>query len=881
MRPLALLIIRFATPRAHREFIFGDTLERAAEIERTQGAAAASRWLWREAWRVVVRAPYHCLVVRAAPGHPSGRATFFAWSFVDDARFAVRSLRKSPGVTFVVVLTLAVAIGANTAIFSVVEAVLLSPLPYPDQDRIVRVGASFSGSDSPGSFSDRGYWHFVDNSRSFEKFGAYRVQNGTMPLTGDGPPLLLEGTAMSLSAFEALGVSPEIGRLPTPEEDAPGGAIVALLSHELWVSRYGADPSVLGRTVNVLGFPAEVIGVMPAGYDFPTPDMDLWFPLALNPASQNWSGHNIRAIARLAPGVTTEAAAEDARSLIARFGEVGYARTWLEGVWSGGAIVRPLRDEIVGDMRPALLIVLGTAGFVLLVACSNVANLLLVRVDGRRQENAVRMALGAGRARLARQVLVESALLALAGGAAGMLLAHLGVRALVAIAPASIPRLDAIGIDGTALAVTALVALLAGLLLGSLPAIRSSSVRTLAALRDGGRSAAGSRTRHRARNLLVTSQVALAFVLVIGAGLMVRSFEALQSVDLGFSAEGVLTFEVRPLGTKYGDDRGVAQLYGRLIERLEAIPGVTRVGGINTLPLTDLGDGVTSLIEEFPPAEGEGLPVFMFRRTTPGYFEAMGVPVIEGRTFAATDGDQERLPMLISESLKARYWPDESALGKRILFGGRTPAEVVGVVGDVRDQRLEEPAEPRMYLPPARGAMTMTVRTTVDPLSVVAAIRSAIAELDGDLPMGKIQTLERVVGDSMSRTSFTASVLSIAALVALFLGSVGIYGVLSYVVSQRTAEIGIRTALGATPEVVRRMILSQGMWLVGIGVLLGLVAAVALGGLLGSQLYGVSPFDPVTILIAAAIFVAVAILASLRPAARAAGASPLDALRTG
>ena len=881
MTQLALLIIRVVTPQAHREFVLGDTVERAAEIERSQGASAASRWLWREALRVVARAPHHRLVVRAAAGNTNGVA-IFSWNVLDDVRFAVRSLLKTRGVTLVIVSTLAVAIGANTAIFSVVKAVLLSPLPYPEQDRVVRVGATtFAGPDSPASFSDRGYWHFVNNNRSFEKFGAYRVQDGTRPLIGDGPALLLESAGMSLSAFEALGVMPELGRLPTPEEDAPGGALVGLLSHEVWVSRYGADPSVLGRTINVFGFSLEVIGVMPAGYDFPTPEMDLWFPLALNPASQNWGGHNIRAIARLAPGVTIEAAIEDARSLIARFGEVGYDRAWLEGISNGGAIVRPLRDEIVGDVRQALLVVLGTVGFVLLIACSNVANLLLVRADGRRQENAVRLALGAGRARLARQMLVESALLALAGGAAGVLLAHLGVRALVAIAPASIPRLDEIGIDGTALAVTALVSLLAGVLLGSLPAIRSSSVRTMAALRDGGRTATGSRTRHRVRNALVTTQVALAFVLVIGAGLMLRSFEALRSVDPGFSADGVLTFEVQPLPAKYPDDRAKMQLYDRLIERLEAIPGVTRVGGINTLPLTDPGDGVTAVIEEFPPAEGEGAPVFHFRRATPGYFEAMGVPVIEGRTFAATDGGQERLPILISDSLKARYWPDESALGKRILWGGSTPTEVVGVVGDVRDQRLEEPATPRIYLPPARGAMTMTVRTTVDPLSVVNAARAAIAELDGDLPMGKVQALERVVGDSMSRTSFTASVLLIAALVALFLGSVGIYAVLSYVVSQRTTEIGIRTALGATPEIVRRMVLSQGLRVAAVGVLIGLAGALALGQVMAAQLYGVSPVDPVTLVAAAAIFSAVTVLASLLPAARAAATAPVDALRVG
>ncbi len=880
MTRLALLIIRVATPQAHREFVVGDTIERAAEIERSQGETAASRWLWREAWRVIVRAPHHRLVVRTAGGREKG-VGMLSWSLRDDVRFAIRSLRKAPGVTFVVVLTLAVAIGANTAIFSVVDGVLRSPLPYPDEDRIVRVGATgYSDPDSASSFSDRGYWHFVNNNRSFEKFGAYRVQNGTLPLTGDGSPLLLEGTGMSVSAFEALGVFPEIGRLPTPEEDAPGSARVVLLSHELWVSRYGADPSILGRTINLLGLSSEVIGVMPAGYGFPTPEMDVWFPLALNPASQNFGGHNIRAIAKLAPGVTLEAAIQDARSLIARFGEAGYDQSWFERIFDGGAVVRPLRDEIVGDVRPALLIVLGTVGFVLLIACSNVANLLLVRAEGRRQEHAVRLALGAGRARLARQTLVESALLALAGGAAGVLLAHLGVRALVAIAPASIPRLEEIGIDDTALAVTAVVSLGAGLLFGSLPAIRSSSLRTMAALRDGGRTATGSRARHRARNTLVATQIALAFVLVVGAGLMVRSFEALRSVNPGFSADGVLTFELRPLPTKYRDDRAAAQLHVRVTERLEAVPGVTRAGGINRLPLTGSWNGVAAVIEEFPPAVGELPPAVNFLRTTAGFFEAMDVPLLEGRTFMADEGDAELVPILISESLKRQYWPDGSALGKRIAVG-QERTQVVGVVGDVRDERLDAPARPSIYLPAARGAMTMTVRTSVEPLGVVSAVRSAIAEVDADLPMGKVQTMERVVGDSMNRTTFTACVLLIAALVALFLGSVGIYGVLSYVVSQRTAEIAIRSALGASPEAVRRLILSQGLRLTGIGVLIGLATAVALGRLLATQLYGVSPVDPVTIAAAAALFLAVALFASLLPAARAAGTAPVDALRAG
>jgi putative ABC transport system permease protein len=880
MTRLALLIIRVATPQAHREFVVGDTIERAAEIERSQGETAALRWLWREAWRVIVRAPHHRLVVRTTGGRERG-VGMRSCSLRDDVRFAIRSLRKAPGVTFVVVLTLAVAIGANTAIFSVVDGVLRNPLPYPDENQIVRVGAtSYTAPDDPSSFSDRGYWHFVDNNRSFEKFGAYRVQNGTMPLTGDGSPLLLEGAGMSLSAFEALGVSPEIGRLPTSEEDAPGGPLVVLLSHELWVSHYGADPSILGRTINLLGVSREVVGVMPAGYGFPTSEMDVWFPLALNPASANFGGHNIRAIARLAAGVTIEAAIQDARSLIARFGEAGYDQGWFERIFDGNAVVRPLRDEIVGDVRPALLIVLGTVGFVLLVACSNVANLLLVRAESRRREHAVRMALGAGRARLARQALVESTLLALAGGTTGVLLAHLGVRALIATAPAGIPRLDEIDIDGTALAVTAVVSVAAGLLFGSLPAIRSSAQRTMAALRDGGRSATGSDARHRARNTLVATQIALAFVLVVGAGLMLRSFEALRSVDPGFSADGVLTFELRPLPAKYRDDRAATQLHNRLIERLEAVPGVTRAGGINRLPLTGTWNGIAAVIEEFPPAEGELPPATNFLRATAGYFEAMGVPLVEGRTFAADEGDADLVPILISESLKRQYWPDDSALGKRITVG-QERTQVVGVVGDLRDQRLDEPARPSMYLPAARGAITMTVRTSVEPLSLVNAVRSAIAEVDPDLPMGKVQTMDRVVGDSMSRTTFTASVLLIAALVALFLGSVGIYGVLSYVVSQRTAEIGIRSALGANPEDVRRLILSQGLRLTGIGVGIGLATAVALGRLLATQLYGVSPIDPVTIAAAAAVFVAVALFASLPPAARAARTAPVDALRAG
>ena len=521
------------------------------------------------------------------PGAPAEHVLRDLWQ---DLRYAARALRKQPTFTFAVVLTLALGIGATTAVFTVVEGVLLSPLPYADEDRVVRVAATThrAREEERGNqpFSPRGYWHFVNNNRSFQKFGGSFVRTLPFSLTGDGPPVQVDVGLMTLSAFEVLGVFPERGRLPTPEEDAPRGPSVALLSHQLWVSRYGADPSILGRRINLNGTPREVIGVMPAAYGFPTPETDAWIPHQLDPASADFGAHFIAAIARLRPGITIEAATEDARSLIARFREVGYGPGWFTDVFDGGAIVRPLRDQIVGAVREPLLIVFGTVGFVLLIACGNVANLLLVRAEGRRQENAVRVALGSGRFRLVRQMLVESALLALMGGTAGVLLAYAGIRALVSIAPAGIPRLDEIGIDGAALAFTALVSMLTGLLFGVLPAVRASSARVTAALREGSRSATVGRARQRTRDALVIAQIALAFVLVIGSGLMVRSFQALRSVDPGFSADGVLTFEVQPLATKYVGPQAAAQFYDRLIERLEAVSGVMRAGAINALPLT-------------------------------------------------------------------------------------------------------------------------------------------------------------------------------------------------------------------------------------------------------------------------------------------------------
>jgi putative ABC transport system permease protein len=823
------------------------------------------------------------------PGATTGHALRDVWQ---DLRYAMRMLRKQPAFTLAAVLTLALGIGASTAIFSVVEGVLLRPLPFPDEGRIVHVAATTYGSkekeedgEAWNVFSQAGYWHFVRNNRSFETFGAGLPGPVPYPLTGDaGPPLQVLTGVMTPSAFDVLGVAPERGRLPTPQEGVPGGASVVLLSHDLWASRFGSDPSILGKRIDLDGRRREVIGIMPASFDFPRSDVAAWIPFPLDPASPNFGAHFLDGIARLKPGVTIDAATDDARSLVARFGELGYPASWFKDVFDGGAIVRPLREKIAGSARRPLLIVLGTVGLVLLIACSNVANLLLVRAEGRRQENAVRVALGSGRARLVRQMLVESAVLALMGGAAGVLLAYAGIRALAAVGPAGIPRLDAIAINGAALAFTAVVSVLAGVLFGVLPALRASSTRVTAALRDGGRSAASGGSRHRIRNTLVMTQVALAVVLVIGSGLMVRSFQALRSVNPGFVADGILTFEVRPSPSKYPKAEAMAQFYDRLVERLEAIPGVIRAGGVDALPLTGLGPTFHAIVEEFPPAAGALPPSFAVRRATTGYFDAMDIPLVEGRVFTPDDHHRRLPSVIISNSVKARYWPGTSALGKRIDIG-KLSARVVGVVGDVHDAGLDEPADQFLYLPivAADGgdadALRMTLRTAAEPLSLVSTIRSAIAEVDGDVPLANVQSMERVVGNSMSRTSFTMSVLLISALIALVLGAVGIYGVLSYVVSLRTPEIGTRLALGASPGGVLRMVLSHGMRLAGAGALIGLVAALALGRVMVALLYDVSPFDPITLAVTSAVFLGVAVLASLLPAARAARTAPMDALR--
>ena len=809
-----------------------------------------------------------------------------------DMRLALRALLRDRGFTAAAVLTLAVGIGANTAIFSVVYGVLLRPLPYPDADRIVRVEAGVlrpqaGAADMP--FSDAGYWHFVNNNRAFEAFGGYEGDGPPLFLTGDGPPVQISIASMTASAFEVLGTLPQRGRLPTAEEDVRGGPRLLLISHRLWVNRYGSDPSIIGRNIELQGIPWEVIGVMPDGYDFPRLGVDIWRTYRLDPESETLQPRS-SAIARLAPGVTIEAAIADAERLIAGFGEIGYGPDWSEQ-FSGEAFVRPLKDEIIGGSREPLLILLGTVAFVLLIACSNVANLLLVRAESRTRERAVRIALGSGRGRLIRYIMMESMLLSLAGGAAGVALAYVGTRILVSVGPASIPRIGDIGINGHVLLFTTGISVAAGLLFGLLPALRAGSERALAVLRDGGRGSTIGRERHRARSALVVAQVALALVLLVGAGLMVRTFRELRSVDLGFDPAGLMTFRVVP-PCCYSSPEGPALLYEQLRERLEAIPGVTSAAAITLLPITG-GDRILLLggegflptqIEDFPTSEGDA-PTFLMRRATPGYFGTMGIPIIEGREFIPDDHRERLSSLLISESIKRQYWPNESALGKRLTVAG-APARVVGVVGDVHNVGLDVPAEQFVYKPildsEGFGAvyeMTFAVRAGGDPNLLVPSIRAAVEGLNPQIPITNLQSMDDILADSISRTSFVMTLLVVAAVIALFLGSVGIYGVLSYVATLRTAEMGVRLALGANPGMVRKIILSQGMVLAVWGVVLGLAGAIALGGVLSSLLFGVSPLDPPTLVGVSVLFLAVTAVSSLIPAMRAARTSPAVALR--
>ncbi len=807
---------------------------------------------------------------------------------VQNLRFALRQFARRPGFTLVAAVTLALGIGANTAIFSVVSSVLLRPLPYADADGLVTVWNSLTGSGFV-SLSEPELIDYREEIGSFDKLAAYRFTESN--LTGDGEPERIPAARVTANLFGTLGRPPAVGRAFTAGEDRPDRDNVVILSEGLWQRRFGGDPSVVGRTIQVDGRARTVIGVMPPGFRLPADleneqPSEMWLPLALDPENLAGRGqHFLQAVARLAPGATPAQATAELELL---------TRHWVaEGIVQDEAFTAfavPLRDEVIGDIRQALLILFAAVGFVLLIACANVANLMLARADERSREFAVRTALGADRGRIVGQLLTESLVLALLGGAAGLILAAWGIEAIGGLAPATIPGLDAVSLDAKVLAFTALVSIVAAIVFSVLPAIQTVGRDVISPLKEGGQNASAGRGRQRARRSLAVAEVALAVVLVIGAGLLFRSFQEMRQVELGFDPENVLTFQLTLPQADYAGSERMIDFYAELRDRVEATSGVHSVGATALLPLDQsIGDwGID--IEGRERGPGERFQGYL-QIITPGYLESMRIPLVSGREMEETDRADGQPVVVINERMAERYWPGEEALGRRLRIRADDPGPwftVVGVVADIRHNAIIEEPRHEMYFPHAQlplalggttAAMNLVVRTTGQPLAMTASIREIVRSIDPNLPLANVRTMERVVDRALAKPRFTMVLLGVFAALALLLGAVGIYGVMAYGVTRRSREIGIRMALGAGTGSIIRMVVLQGIAIVGSGVALGLTAAFALSGVVASLLYGVSATDPLTFLSVPMLLGFIALAAAWLPARRATRMDPVVALR--
>ncbi len=819
-----------------------------------------------------------------------------------DLRYGARTLVKKPGFTLIAIITLALGIGANTAIFSIINAVLLQPLPYPDAQRLVLISENFSERGLIRIIvSAPEYLDYRDRSQSFEHVAAFRRQSFT--LTGAGEAELLRGAVSSTNLIATLGVKPALGRAFLPGEDQPGAGQVVVLSHRLWLRRFGADPRVIGQKLTLNNSAFEVVGVMPPGFQFPSP-AELWAPITFTNEllGQRQGPRNLTVLARLKPENSLQAAQTEMNTLARQLQEM-YPEVYPAGIgWS--VTVTSFRDQVVGGVRRALWVMLGAVTFVLLIACANVANLLLARAAAREREMAIRAALGAGRGRIVRQLLTESVALALIGGSLGVLIALWGVDALLTLNPNVLPSTANVTINATVMTFTLIVSLLTGVGFGLAPALTASKSDLTGALKESGRSGAGRLGRFGLRNALVVLEVALSLVLLVGAGLLIRSFWRVQAVDPGFRAENVLTIGIALPQAKYPDKQQVANFYQQVLSQVERLPGVQATGVIAGLPLGGSSSTWGFTTEANPqPARLEEVLEATNRVASPGYFRAMGIPLRRGRDFTAQDNESAPNVVIINETMARRFWPNEDPIGKRIKLPSPEPQRtwdgrwltIIGVVGDVRADGLESEANPEMYLAylqnPWRGmpsrsymtlvgrAMSLVARSSVDPTSLAAAIREAVAAVDKDQPVTAVATMESLMALSGSARRFNLLLLGLFATVALVLAAVGLYGVMSYGVSRQTHEIGIRMALGAQAGAVLRSVVWQGMRLVAIGLACGLAAAVALARFMDTLLFGVSATDPLTFAVIALLLTAVALLACWIPARRATKVDPMIALR--
>jgi putative ABC transport system permease protein len=797
--------------------------------------------------------------------------------FWQDLRFGARMLLKKPGFTLIAVITLALGVGANSVIFSFFNGILLRPLPFQQPEQLVLLDEIATNREGVSlGVSWPNYLDWRAQNQVFSDVGCY--QDITFTLTGGGDAEELSGAFTSDRLFELLGVAPQLGRAFTPEENQPGRNRVAILSHGLWQRRFGGDQKILGKTITLVNRAWVVVGVMPPGFRFPGA-ADFWTPLA---HGHGWprSMHGIGAIARLKPGVTIEQAQSE-MSLIAR----RLAKQYPDSNEGLDVRVTGLRDHLVKDYRRGLWILLGAVGSVLLIACANVANLLLARAVARRREMAVRAALGAGRFRIVRQMLCESLLLGAMGGAAGMALAWRGIDLLLAALPVELPFWMKFNVDGRVLSFTLAVSLLTSLVCGAAPAWNAVRIDLIEALKEGGRSAAGG-SRHWLRRLLVTSQVALALILLAGAGLLMRSFLRIQQVRLGFNPDNVLTLRVNTPGSDYRG--GVAPFYSRLAERVNALPGVEIAGAVIPLPLSGVGEwwGNFLTVEGQPALSFGQVPRINLEIITPQYFRAMEIPLLAGRAFTDADAPGAPPAAIIDEGLARQYWPNESPLGKRIRIGlpnNDNPwRTIVGVVGTVQHERLDAARRMTAYVPSLQnptGFQTLVVRSHAPRESLIAAVKNVVKEMDPNLPITHVAMMREVIAESIWQPRLYAILFAVFAVVAAPLAAVGIYGVMSYTVAARTHEIGIRMALGAERRHTLKLFVGQGMVLALGGVGIGVAGALLLTRLMRTLLFGVSATDPLTFAVVSLLLFGVALLACYLPARKAAQVDPLVALR--
>jgi len=807
----------------------------------------------------------------------------WAWleTLAQDLRYTFRMLRRSPGFTAVAVLTLALGIGANTAVFSVVDTVLLRPLPYPDSERLVQMWSTKANTNRWGIWT--AYPRFLDWRRlatRFEDMAAVRFW--VINLSGGDHPEALHVVVTSSRLFQVLRVQPLLGRTFLPEEDQPGHDHVIILSHGLWQRRFGSDPTVIGRAVDIDQQSYTVIGVMPPGFRFP-PDLtaswsiDAWLPPAPDPSRNERESNNYYVVARLKPGITVAQAQAEMDAIHHGLAE----RHWEDR--DLGVKVAGWQQQVGSEVRPALMILLGAISLVLLIACANVANLLLARGAVRQREAALRQALGAGRARLIRQLLTESVLLATFGGTAGLLLAYQGLRLFIQLAP-DIPRLNETAIDPRVLLFSAVLTLGTGLIFGVVPAWQGSKMDLQNALKESGSRLTGSSDRARVRSSLVIAEMALALMLLAGACLLLRSFLNVEQIDPGFNAKNLLTAFVMLSPAKYPDPRSQAAFFREVIDRIASIPGVECAGGADSAPMLTNDAGTVS-IEGHEARPGEQVIQAERPKITPDYFRAMGMRLVRGRTFTWADNESSLPVAMINEAAAREYWPNADAMGRRVkLEDGSAPVwrQVIGIVGDVRQDGLVEAARPEVYAPLLQSPvpyLALAVRTRVEPAALTGAIRHGVMAIDKDQPVLQIQTMQQVVSDSVAGRRFQMALMALFASLALALAAIGIYGLMSYSVSQRTHEIGIRMALGAKREEVLLLVVGQGLLLAAGGVALGIGGALILTRFLASLLFGVGPNDPVTFAGVSLLAVSVAAVGSLIPAWRAARIDPMEALR--